>query len=69
MKLLKSLPAALAVAALTLAQPVLAQDPDNHEHDALGIPKSAEPLAFFLFVIAAAVAAGLIFEHHHPHSP
>jgi hypothetical protein len=72
MKLLKSLPAALAAGALTLAQPALAlaNHNDDGPTDEIGAPKASEPLVFLLIIVAAAVAAGLIFEHNdHPHSP
>ena len=74
MKLLKSLPAALAAASLTFAQPALALANHGDEDvptDEMGAPKAAQPLVFLLVIVALAVAAGLIFEHGSdtPHSP
>lgn len=73
MKILKTLPAALAAGALTLSQPALAlaNDRDDVPTDEMGAPKAAQPLVFLLLIVAAAVAAGLIFEHHgdQPTSP
>ena len=64
MKLLKFLPATLAAASLSFAQPALALA--NHAPDVpvdeLGAPKASEPLVFLLLVVAGAIIIGLLFE-------
>jgi hypothetical protein len=70
MKLLKSVPAALAAAGLMIAQPAFAQE--NPEVDELGVPRAAQPLMWLLGLVAISVIAGLLFEDNEdvfPQSP
>ena len=73
MKPVKTLLATMAAGSLALAQPslALANHGDDVPTDEMGAPKAAQPLFFLLLIVAAAVAAGLIFEHgsNTPHSP
>jgi hypothetical protein len=70
MKLLKSVPAALAAVGLIVAQPLAAQE--NVPVDEIGVPKAAQPLTWLFILVAIAVIAGLLFEDNDdvfPQSP